>query len=211
MQGCGLPVQKVGRLCDRHDQTEQRTGHPLGSTIRAGQLSPFVKLASRYIRKHTDHVAIAACLAWLREYVDAPRTHLTEVRPKATPRERLAHWLSRLKRAGVYDHELMAVVVAMYMLRDWEPRLLKSDRHFRHQLAVRFLRKAPAPPILKWRGGSGGLRYDRVTVGTRELLAKQLESGIGFACLGIARLLLTQPNKPTPAQQAAMRKPLPPV
>jgi hypothetical protein len=211
VQGCGLPVQKIGRLCERHDGINQRTGHPLGSTILAGQIRPFVKRASRYIRKHKDHVAIAACLEWLREYVNAPRPHAPEVRRNASAGERLSHWLSRLKRAGVFDHELMAVIIAMHMLREWEPRSFRSDRHFRHQLAIRFLRKAPAPPVFKWRGGAGGLRHDRISVGTRELLARELEAAIGLACFRIAKLLLIKPNTPTPEQQAAMRAPLPPV
>jgi hypothetical protein len=123
----------------------------------------------------------------------------------------LEHWRSRLKRAGIHDHELMSVVIAMYALREHDPRAFRSDRHFRHQLALRFLRKAPAPPVLKWRGGSGGLRYDRISVGTRELLARELESGIGLACFRMAKLLITKPNTPTPEQQAAMRAELPPV
>jgi hypothetical protein len=209
VQGCGLPVQKIGRLCDRHDGIEVRTGHPLGTTIRAGHISHFVKQASRYILANKDHVAIAACLQWLQEYVYGQRTRAPEVRPNASARERLSHWLSRLKQAGVYDYELMAVVVALYMLREWEPRTFRSDRHFRHQLALRFVRKAPAPPVLKWRGGAGGLRYDRVSVGTRELLARELEAAIGLICFRIAKLVLTKPNTPTPEQQAAMRAALP--
>jgi hypothetical protein len=211
VQGCGVPVQKIGRYCERHDGVNQRTGHPIGTTIRAGQISPFVKRASQYIRKHQDHVAVAACLQLLREYVYAPQSSVAHIHRSATPRQRLDHWLGRLKRAGVFDHELMSVVVALYMLREDQPHVFRSDRHFRHQLALRFLRKAPAPPVLKWRGGTGGLRYDRISVGTRELLARELESGIGLACFRMAKLLLTKPNTPTPEQQAAMRAELPPV
>jgi hypothetical protein len=103
----------------------------------------------------------------------------------------------------------MAVVVAMYMLQEWEPRAFKSDRHFNHQFAVRFARKAPAPPAYKWRDGAGGLRYDRITVGTRDLLARELVGAIGVPCFRIAKHLLTKPNTLTPEQRAAMRAPLP--
>jgi len=176
-----------------------------------GQISPFIKRASQYIRANQDHATIAATLEWCRSYIHEANAPLTEVHRNSTSRQRLSHWLSRLKRAGIYDYELIATVVAMYMLREWEPRSFRSDRHFRHQLAIRFIRKAPAPPAYKWRSGTGGLRYDRVTVGTRELLARELEEAIGVACFRIAKLLLTKPNVPTPEQLSAMRGPLPPV
>jgi hypothetical protein len=202
-------VQKVGRWCDRHDHEAERTGDPLGKSILGGQVSPYIKRATRYIQANRDHVAIAAALEWLRSYVEHPRVTTPAVHRNATARQRVDHWLSRLKRAGVHDWELMAVIVAMYALREHEPWVFRSDRHFKHQLAIRFCRKAPAPPAPNLRGGVSQRRYSRVTVGTRELLTRELEAGVGLVCFRIAKLLLVNPNTPTSEQRDAMRAPLP--
>ena len=42
---CYFPTQKWGRLCDSHDKTEERTGHPDGRTIRVAELQPFIGAA----------------------------------------------------------------------------------------------------------------------------------------------------------------------
>src|SRR5690606_9576023 len=127
----------------------------------------------------------------------------------ATPRHRLARWLDQLERAGVYPEELLAIVAAMHLYREVRPQAFKSDRHFRHQLVTRFLRKAPAPFIAVWRGGVGGKLYDRITVAVRELLAATLSQAIGLPCLNMAKAIHRTLYPINEEHAAAIRVPLP--
>ena len=69
------------------------------------------------------------------------------------------------------------------------PRDFKSDRHFRHQLVIRFLRMVRAPRVEMWGGGSAIYRYDRIMVAVRELFGQRLEARLGLLCLRMARIL----------------------
>ena len=65
----------------------------------------------------------------------------------------------------------------------------KNDRHFRHQLVIRFLRMVRAPRVEMWGGGSAIYRYDRIMVAVRELFGQRLEAHLGLLCLRMARIL----------------------
>src|SRR5688572_27240289 len=151
--GCFRPVQKIGRLCDHHDATEMRTGHPLGHTVRVEELRPYVAQVTRYIKQHRKHAAIAENVRRISELVYGSRRRNVLPRSNATAHERLSGWLDRLERSAVPPEELLSIVAAMFLYQEDQPRVFKSDRHFRHQVAIRFLRKAPAPYSPRWRDG----------------------------------------------------------
>ena len=69
------------------------------------------------------------------------------------------------------------------------PRDFNSDRHFQHQLVIRFLRMVRAPRVEMWGGGSAIYRYDRIMVAVRELFGQRLEARLGLLCLRMARIL----------------------
>jgi len=206
---CFQPVQKFGRYCDRHDKQAEVTGHPLGHTIRISELKPYLKPASRYIKQHKDHPAIAACLQWLNELVYGSRVRGLQQRLAASPQHRLYRWLDQLERSGAFPDELLAITVSLYLYLEDQPQAFKSDRHFRHQLAIRFLRKAPAPFMQGYRSGVGGRRYDRITVGVRDLLAKLLAESIGVPCMGMAKKIHRSLYPISPQHKAAITAPLP--
>lgn len=209
VSGCFLPVQKIGRLCERHDETERRTGHHSGHTVRVGELAPYLKDASRYIRQHKDHPAIAEATRRITELVYGQRRRNVEPRIAATAQERLSVWLDRMERSAIPPEDLLSIVAAMSFLQEDQPRNFRSTRHFKHQCALRFLRKAPAPVAPLWRSGAGSKRYDRVTVATRELLASKLEAAVGLVCLRIAKILHQAMKPYNSEQEAAIREPLP--
>lgn len=209
VMGCHRPVQKIGRLCIHHDSTEKRTGHPLGHTVRVKELAPYLKLVSGYVRQNQAHPAIAETIRRTAELVYGARRRNVGRRPNATPQERVSGWLDRLEGKRVSPEELVSIVAAMFYLQEDQPRAFKSDRHFRHQLAIRFIRKAPAPNSPRWWEGQGRKRYDRITVATRDLLASMLERAVGLPCLRIAQTLHRANNPYSPEQEAAVRAPLP--
>ncbi|HVJ44376.1 MAG TPA: hypothetical protein VM639_22940 [Dongiaceae bacterium] len=203
-------MQKFGRYCDRHDKRSELTGHPLGHTVRSSELKFYLKLTSGYVKNHRDHPAIAACLQWLNALVYGSRLRGLQRRSNATPWQRLYRWLDQLEQSGVCPEELLSVAAAFYLYLEDQPQAFRSDRHFRHQLAIRFLRKAPAPFVQGYRAGVGGRKYDRITVGVRDLLAKLLAESIGVPCLGMARAIHRSLYPVNPANKAAIMTPLPP-
>ena len=186
---CYFPTQKWGRLCDSHDKTEERTGHPDGRTIRVAELQPFIDLTRRYIKKHAEHPQIAEELRWLYDLIHGPRQRIEFLPRGATPKQRLSRWLDRLADQNVHEVDALAMLVALYQFRETYPRDFKSDRHFRHQLVIRLLRMVRAPRLEAWGGGKAIYRYDRITVAVREALGERIESRLGLLCLRIARLL----------------------
>lgn len=209
VQACFRPVEKISRYCVQHDSVNKRTGDPRGHTVRVRELRPYVATVTRYIKQHWEHPAIAEASRRVSELVYGARRRNVGKRPNATPQERLSGWLDRLEGKRVPPEELLCIVAAMFLYREDQPHAFKSDRHFQHQLAIRFLRKAPAPLPPRWWEGQGRKRYDRITVATRDFVAAMLTRAIGVACLGIARVLAHAINPYTPQQEAAIRSPLP--
>lgn len=190
VQGCDYPQQKLGRYCERHDDTNQRTGHPLGKTIRASSIKPFVKMAKKYLEDNRDHPSIQGTLSWLYHLINDPsRRRLDYLSTRATPNQRLGRWLDKLRDQEVHELDALAVITAMYMTRELYPHDYKSDRHFLHQLVIRFLRLAPAPQQERWSDGKRMYRYDRITSGVRDRLGPLLQCKLSLICIQIARLL----------------------
>ena len=185
---CGLPRAKVSRYCERHDLHEQRTGHPLGRSIRKHELKPYIALVSRYIGTYRDHPAIQAALRWLQAFVYRDHPHYT-LRHGSPPEQRLTRFLARLKKSAVSPEEMLASCVAMFLMREHDPLSFPSDKHFRHQVSRYFLRLAPAPFNMTYRGGRGAKMYDRITPGTREYLYSRLSETIGIACHNMSKAI----------------------
>ena len=132
---------------------------------------------------------IAAALRWLYDLVYGPRRRVEFLPRNATPEDRLGRWLDKMKDQEVHEVDALAMITALYLHREAYPRDFKSDRHFRHQLVVRFLRMVRAPRVEMWGGGKAIYRYDRITVAVREMLGQKLEGHLALLCLRMARIL----------------------
>lgn len=193
VQGCQRQTQKWGKYCEAHDNTNERTGHPDGYTVRVSTLKPYLDMASEFIRDHKGHPAIQAALRWLVVLVYCDRPPVNHLGQNAPPHLRVNRWLDKMKKQGIRPEEMLAMIAAFYLLREDHPRDFKSDRHFNHQLVVRFLRMIRAPWSERWAEGKPYRRYDRVTVKVRELLSRQINEALGLMCLRMARAIL-RPN-----------------
>lgn len=188
--GCLYPAHKLGRYCREHAKVNERTGHPLGTTIRYAEIKHLVKASRRYIRQNMDHPQIAEALAWLYDLINDPwRRRIDHVPRNATPKQRLGRWLDRFEDQRVHEIHALALVAGMYLHREMYPRDYRSDRHFQHQLAVRFLRMIRAPRVERWKDGKPYPRYDRIGVQLREYLCSLLQPRLGLLCEQMARLL----------------------
>ncbi len=202
---------RFGSHCRAHEKTREGTGDPLGSTIRITAVRPWANLARDYIVRNANHDAIGAALDWTRDLMAsgvAPRGRLPV---RATAPRRLSAWLARIHDAGVEPVDVLALIVGMHLYQLAQPREFVSDDHFRHQLANRLIRLAPAPSIQPWSNGKPMRRkYDRVTSSVRALLADRIIEGLGSFPLRVALQLITDTElKPEPADRDKLATPLP--
>lgn len=195
---CGRSRRNFSSLCRHHDQVRDRTGHPLGTTVRKRDVKPYLKLTSRWLKEHRNHPAIEAGCRWLDALVYGNRPHVTSVNPRSSPEDRLLRWLDRMKEEEVDPVSVLATIAAMFMLRECEPRTFRHDRHFHHQVTIRVLRLTRGPRREWWACGRQGFSYDRVTTGVREHLWNTLRPPIGALCLRIARAVTAAYTPPPP-------------
>ncbi len=192
---CHLPVSKFSRYCERHDQVNERTGDPRGHTVRASEVRPYADMARKLIKEQKEHPAISGVLKFLEDYLRSAKPPRIIHRGSMT-NQRVNHWLAHLHASGVRPEAIFATLIGMMLLREYQPRTFKSDRHFWHQCIVRVLRLAPAP-----RGWDMKRRYPRITVGVREDLAQTLvRSRLGMICWQVAAHIQrkTEENGPSP-------------
>lgn len=141
VDGCGMPVYRLSRYCRSHTRQADRTGSPTGRTVTRSELKPYWLAASRFIERHRDHPGVAAGLRWVRELMtEAARLPS----PKRRTQSNSPDALLGVRARGMVLHwdgpeDCLASVFAVFALRRFDPRLFKSDRHFRVQLASRFL------------------------------------------------------------------------
>jgi len=162
--GCCHGVNKFSQFCKHHDQVNQRTGHPLGSTITKGQLSSYMDAAREYLGEHQTAQAIVSARNLLVNYLSnaKPRRYLS---PKAPAWQRIEVWRHRLWVSGVDPvMDILAVIVGMYLLQYYDSRAFKSDRHFWHQMVIRIFKLSKA----RKDAGAGHTYHRRVTVRERD-------------------------------------------
>jgi len=96
--------------CRYHVQYKARHGSLWCPSIKAGDLRPYVKAASRWIRQNRNNREIAFALQWLRGLLDSagPVRRTDEIRRKsATERAKVA--FARLREAGIKPERLLAI------------------------------------------------------------------------------------------------------
>ncbi|TVM36579.1 hypothetical protein [Oceanidesulfovibrio marinus] len=184
--GCYAFRQKLGRYCEHHDRVNERTGHPQGRVIRKGELRPYAARAAEFIKEQHQHRGVQAALEWITELLHNAEDP-GELHRRSLPSQRVGKWFHKMHLAGITEEEVLATVVGMYLLRELDPRQFKSDRHFRHMLAIRVLRLVPAPFIQAWCQGEGRRLYHRIGVKMREHLADRLNAALGLLALRMAR------------------------
>jgi hypothetical protein len=157
--------------------------------VRRADLRPYVRRVQRYIQANASHPGITAALDWLHTFIYAAPQGPAFPSRRATGEQRLNRWLNRIANSGVHLDEALAVIVAMYLYREMNPRAFVSDAHFRAMLAHHFCRLAPAPFMQTYRGGTGAKRYDRIGASLRKALRQQIEQSVGVVALLMARAL----------------------
>lgn len=163
VQGCPYAVRNFSLYCQHHDKVNRRTGHPQGQTVSIGQIKSYRKLARDFLDDHPNHPGVIQARDFLVRFlsgVNPPRS----VGPRTPPWERLKVWRHRLWTSGVDPMDILAVIVGMFLLRYYQSRFFKSDRHFWHQMVTRILRLSKPSRD----AGAGHTYHRRITVGERD-------------------------------------------
>jgi hypothetical protein len=188
VEGCGLTVYRLSRFCRPHTRQADRTGSPNGRAVTRSELKPLWLASHRFIERHRDHPGIASALRWVREMMtETAKLPPPKPRTQANSPDALLGVLARpmvLHWDGPDD--CLATVFAVFALRRFDPRLFKSDRHFRVQLASRFL-SLPRRVVGEGKKGKLSMRL-RVWLGARieqtlgvlaERIAEQIDRSQG--------------------------------
>lgn len=162
--GCYHYVNKFSQFCKHHDQVNQRTGHPQGRTISIGELKTYRTIAREFLEKNIDHPSVASAKDFLVGFL-SDSTPPKSIGARTPPRVRLRYWRHALWSSAIDPLDMLAVIVGMFLLRHYDLRAFRSDRHFWHQTVVRLFRLAK--PIRD--AGAGHAYHKRITVGEREL------------------------------------------
>ena len=194
--GCPARVHRLSAYCPAHDDTNKRTGHPLGRTVLVRDLQPYRTRAARFISTHRNDDRLEGLVVVLSTILEQAQRPAGSWRPGV----RLAFWLASLKAAEVPPMDILATILGMYAMREDEPRTFRSDRHFWHQTAIRVFRLAPGRVT---RGG--WVARTTIQVEAREDFAKLLlRSRFGVWCEHFGRALLGQDMNPVEAAIARL-------
>jgi len=187
VRGCYEPVAKstLSNLCYDHRKRYRAVGHPTGKFVTGTQFArhkrvygdPFV---ARYEDVHPGMANAIAALDRLLAEAKLPASygkHLNDL-------QRTEYWLAVLHKRGVTGKDILAGLIGLEVLRDNDPNLFKSDRHWRLQAVGRIM----ALGNRKQSGvGSPHKTMNQTGVRERELLYRRLTTPLGPLTLKAAQ------------------------
>lgn len=137
---CNRPATGYGAYCNTHKSRDRKHGHPEQMTITAAALKPSRKIIREWIaRRPKDDVWPVLEEAW-RQVAEAARAELRawERGEPVVLWRRLACESIRNVADTAEPRLVVETILAMAFLLMDQPRVFKSDRAFRIQLARRF-------------------------------------------------------------------------
>lgn len=139
VSGCRSPRTRRGHYCNTHKSTLRRHGDPQQRGITVSQLAPYAKLLREHVRRNATSPLWPQLDGLWAALLDDCRSELQAYyEGTAAVRHRVQAMLELVQLDdGVKPKQVWEVVVAMFMLMEFEERLLKSDDAFRFQLVRR--------------------------------------------------------------------------
>lgn len=136
--GCRSPKLPRSPLCNTHKSAKRRHGDAQQRGITVRDLAPYVKSVRAHIRRNSKNSVWEQLDNLWRLLLDELGRELEELRnrPAVAYDREAKEQLVKLKDA-VKPREAVEVILAMYMLQEFDPRRFKSDDAFRFQLVRR--------------------------------------------------------------------------
>lgn len=190
--GCTATTSGYSTFCERHKRTQRRHGHPAQDGITVHELQPYRdRIAVRRAKNPANPTWDILLQRWAAVAGNAEtvlKAH-AEGKPGSAYVAQAAHHIKQLA-ATVPDALVMEAALAMFLMRESQPRRFQSDRAFDFQLSrrVRALSDANAGTYFDHATGKTKRVYRDVLPGTLMALAEPLKAAFGVAGLYLAEL-----------------------
>ena len=178
-----------GYLCDRHGIANRRWGHPQQTALKVRDLDPYLQVVKRVRErsKGTDWSAVyarwRAVVAVAREYLDQVRKGHAHVGYRRQAADIVTQLADNMEEARAVD-----LVMAVYLLEEFEPRRFHSDEAFRTCLLHILRKEAKVGRRFNLKvGGREKASYRILGQKVREEAAKWAIEGLGLVGLHVDR------------------------
>jgi hypothetical protein len=189
-RSCSEPTEGFSTLCANHRKTHRRHGHHEQAGITVHRLGPYLRRVEVRRGKNKDNQAWALLEARWGALVGHAQAVLAEWQAgKAMVRAdvQAAHQIQVLAGAAT-PAAVVNAALAMFLMRDAEPRRFASDRAFDFQLVRRVRGLAPVNAGAYWNHKEQRTTkvYKDLPPRVVELLGLQLRETFGLAGLMLA-------------------------
>lgn len=133
--GCYLPRFGLSVHCKTHTWKATKRGDPLGSPIKPQHLRPYRLRVLVALDEYGHEPSIAVGVDWAYRLL----AHGQDYGVPGSPSEKARHWLFRMRQDEAHPREVLATILAMYVMREENPAAFPSDAHFKTQLVRRLV------------------------------------------------------------------------
>ncbi|MDE2394680.1 MAG: hypothetical protein KGM91_04500 [Burkholderiales bacterium] len=204
-RGCTREAAGFSKLCEHHKQIQRRHGDPAQAGITVHRLKPYVQRVEDRKAKNRDSTAWALLDArWDALVIDARGTLAMWERGTAMSR-------SLVKAASqvvtIADNApapaVVSTALAMFLMRDAEPRRFASDRAFDFQLVRRVRALAPVNAGSYWDQKERRTKkvYRDLPPKVTEVMGQQFREAFGLAGIMLADKARAEAAKAEQAHQ----------
>lgn len=206
-RGCTEPAEGYSTLCPNHRKTQRRHGHPDQDGITVHRLRPYLRRVEARRAKNRDSNAwtlLEARWSALAGHAGATLAEWDSGKAMVRAQVQVAHQVQALA-GGASAEAIVNASLAMFLLRDAEPRRFASDRAFDFQLARRVRGLAPVNAGSYWNHKARRTTkvYKDLPPRVVEALGQQLREAFG-----LAGFMLAERERAEAAQSEAERRQL---
>jgi hypothetical protein len=202
---CKELTHGLSKHCATHRSRRRSTGDPQGSTLRRTHVRSHANKAKTYLLANRGHKAIEAGLGWASSWLTWGHSYSSSWQG-LSPTHQARQYLHRLRGEGIHEADVLATIIAVIFIRQYEPGAIRSDAHFRFQTIAQVLGLASWPS----EGGNGKTRkrYFRPTPKAVEVLWQSIPSPILVLAHSIATKIEEEQRGPG-VDTDALKLPLP--
>ena len=184
-RGCTEGTTGYSTLCDTHKHIQRRHGHPEQDGITVHRLKPYLKRVGARRAKNVDSTAWTILEArWdaLKDHAQGILAEWSTGKAMVVTQVHAAQQVQALA-GSVPPSTVVNAALAMFLMRDAEPRRFASDRAFDFQLVRRVRGLAPVNAGSYWNHKAQRTTkvYRDLPPRVAELLGRQLREAFGLA------------------------------
>lgn len=193
VQGCGSAATGYGVYCATHKSRERRHGHPQQIAVTAAALRPHRKALREWVaRRESDRVWSALEEAWGRVAKYGRGEVLAYGRGQGLRNvwHREACYALVKVSLEAEARDIVETVLAMFLLREADPQLFRSETAFLYQVGRRYRALAPSNTGGTRKGTDGDATHTYLKDfrgRSLETLGRYLVTGLGGVGVAISR------------------------